>query len=71
MRLLGASAEVVHEHVYVADWLEPEPLEDRAGHRAALGDQHRCAPRDGVVPAGADERAVGAATAGAGSVAPP
>ncbi len=36
----------------MADGLESQPLEDRAGHRAALGDQRRGAVRHRVVPAG-------------------
>ena len=46
-------------------------LEDRPRHRAALGDQGRRAERDRVVPAGAQERAVGAAAARRRLVAPP
>src|SRR5919201_1157510 len=57
--------EVVDQHVHLADPLEPGPLEDRPRHRAALSDQGRRAQRHRVVPAGAQERAVGAPAAGA------
>src|SRR5262249_42084737 len=59
------AAEVVDEHVHLADSLEAGALEDRSRHRAALRDQRGRPTLDGVGPACRDERAVGAASAGA------
>src|SRR5512133_266633 len=56
--------ELVEQHVHLADAVEAEAFQDRAGHRAALRDQRRRAEGDGVLPAGSDQRAVGAAAAG-------
>ena len=51
--------------MHLADALEAEALEDRPRHRAALGDQRRRSEGDRVVPARAEQRAVGTAAAGA------
>jgi hypothetical protein len=59
-----ALAEDVQEHVHLSDPFEAELLEDRPGHRAALGDQRWGAAGDRVIPARPVERPVGAAAAG-------
>ena len=56
--------ENVQQHVHLADALEAEALEDRPGHRAALGDQGRRSEGDRVVPAASDQRSVGTSAAG-------
>ena len=61
----SAVGEDVQQHVHLADALEAEALQDRARHRAALGDQGRRAERDRLVPARPDQRSVGASAAGA------
>ena len=67
----SADVELVDEHVDVPDRLEAEALEDRPRHRAALRDQRRRPAGGGLVPARPQQRAVGAAAAGTGGVAPP